>query len=240
MSKVIGIIGAMDEEIELYVQQMQGVKESVRAGLIFYQGEFLGRQVILCKCGVGKVNAAICTQLLIDDFHVASVIFTGVAGGVDPSLNIGDIVISRDCLQHDIDASALGFKKGEIPFAQASVFEADHTLIQLAEQSAQSIADVQVITGRIVSGDQFIADREKVKDLYEEFAAACVEMEGSAVGQVCALNGVPFVIIRSLSDKADGSAHVNFVEFTKLASKRSYDMLAQMVPLMENEEELPR
>lgn len=229
MAKVIGIIGAMDEEIELCLERMSEVTEQIRAGLTYYQGKLLNKSIVLCKCGVGKVNAAICTQILIDDFAVDTVIFTGVAGGVDPSLNIGDIVISRDCQQHDMDASPLGFKKGEIPFAARSVFVADEGLIQLAEQSAQAIQGVNVVTGRIVSGDQFVADQDKVQALYEQFAAACVEMEGSAVGQTCALNEVKFVIIRSLSDKADGSAHVNFLEFTKLAAQRSFQIVEGML-----------
>lgn len=229
MSHIVGIIGAMDEEIELYQKEMTEVDELEKAGLMYYRGKWMGKDIVLCKSGVGKVNAAICTQILIDHFKVQSVIFTGVAGGVDPILNIGDIIISTDCLQHDIDASPLGFKRGDIPFAATSVFKANETLIQLAERSAQSVEGVHAVTGRVVSGDQFIADRERVKSLYEQFEAACVEMEGSAVGQVCYLNHVPFVIIRSLSDKADGTAHTNFLEFTALASERSFQIVKEMV-----------
>jgi adenosylhomocysteine nucleosidase len=228
----LGIIGAMDEEIELYLEQMKGVQEKQRARLTYYIGRFLDNAVVVCKSGVGKVNASVCTQIMIDDFDVSSVIFTGVAGGVDPELNIGDIVISSDCLQHDIDASALGtlgFKRGQIPFADTSVFVADQKLVDLARQSGQQLGDVKVKTGRVLSGDQFIADRTEVENLYRLFQGACVEMEGAAVGHVCHLNEVPFVIIRSLSDKADGSAHVNFLEFTKLASKHSFQIVYGML-----------
>ncbi|GAA0379944.1 5'-methylthioadenosine/adenosylhomocysteine nucleosidase [Bacillus horti] len=229
MRNRIGLIGAMEEEIELFREQMNDIKETSRAGLTYYAGELFGAQVVLCKSGVGKVNAAICTQILIDDFEVQSVIFTGVAGGVHPDLNIGDIVISSDCLQYDIDASPLGFKQGEIPYASASSFDADEHLVELAQRGAESLQDVQVVNGRVVSGDQFIANPERVQGLYKQFNAFCVEMEGSAVGQTCFLNQVPFVIIRSLSDKADGTASSNFLEFTKLASERSYQMVKNML-----------
>jgi adenosylhomocysteine nucleosidase len=232
MNKVIGIIGAMDEEIELYKENMSDIQEKQRAGIIYYMGNLQNRPVVLCKSGVGKVNASICTQILIDDFSVGQVIFTGVAGGVDPVLNIGDIVISRDCVQHDIDVTALGFKRGEIPFTSVSTFEADSHLIQIAEKCGKSVDDVQVVIGRILSGDQFIADKDVVKDLFEELEGTCVEMEGAAVAQVCYLNNVPFVVIRSLSDKADGSAHVNFLEFTKLASNRSFHIVEKMLTLV--------
>lgn len=231
METTIGIIGAMDEEIERYLESMSDVMEYGRAGITFYKGRIKARQIVLCKSGVGKVNASICTQILIDNFGVSHVIFTGVAGGVDPELNIGDIVISIDCSQHDIDASPLGFKRGEIPFATTSVFKADERLIELAQKSGNDIEGVQLVTGRILSGDQFVADQGHVKRLYKDFNGSCVEMEGAAVGQVCHLNQIPFVIIRSLSDKADGSAHVNFLEFTKLASSRSYQIVDKMLEL---------
>lgn len=222
----------MDEEIERYLEQMEHVKEKQRAGLTYYLGNFLDQPVVVCKSGVGKVNASVCTQIMIDDYHVSSVIVTGVAGGVDPELEIGDIVISTDCVQHDVDASALetlGVQRGEIPFTDTSVFIADETLIALAQKSGQRLSGVKVKTGRVLSGDQFIADREQVDALYHMFGGACVEMEGAAVGHVCHLNAVPFVIIRSLSDKADGSAHINFVEFTQIAAKHSFQIVYGML-----------
>ncbi|WP_134685922.1 5'-methylthioadenosine/adenosylhomocysteine nucleosidase [Brevibacillus migulae] len=226
----VGIIGAMDEEIALYLEAMQETKTTTKAGITYYEGTFSGRQVVLCKSGVGKVNASVCTQILIDAFGVDQVIFTGVAGAVHPELNIGDIVVSTDCVQHDMDVTPLGFKPGQIPFTEKWIWEADQHLVQLAVEAGQQLGeDIHVVTGRILSGDQFVADREKVKALYEEFAASCTEMEGAAVAQVCAMNEKPFVVVRSMSDKADGSAHVNFVEFTKLASQRSYAIVEQML-----------
>jgi len=225
----IGLIGAMEEEIERFAHRMEGAKETVKAGITYAQGEWNGKQVILCKCGVGKVNAAVCTQILIDTFGVDAIIFTGVAGALHPELNIGDIVISTDCQQHDMDATALGYAKGEIPFAPASVFEADSTLVEAARRAGEALYPGLIYMGRVLSGDQFISDRAKVAELYETFGAMCVEMEGSAVAQVCNLNNIPFVVLRSLSDKADGSAEVNFREFTKLASERSASIVERML-----------
>ncbi|WP_232699859.1 5'-methylthioadenosine/adenosylhomocysteine nucleosidase [Brevibacillus daliensis] len=227
---IIGIIGAMDEEIALYLEAMRKEEPVTKAGITYYPGEWNGQQVVLCKSGVGKVNAAVCTQILLQDFAVTHVIFTGVAGAVHPELSIGDIVVSSDCIQHDIDATSLGFKQGEIPYSDKWIWEADEELQTLALQAGEKLqGNVLVRSGRILSGDQFISDRDKVQKLYDTFAAACTEMEGSAVAQVCDMNNVPFVIVRSMSDKADGSAHVNFLAFTKLASKNSYEMINHML-----------
>ena len=225
----IGIIGAMEEEIVSIHKDMENSELIEHAGIAFHVGQLFGVPVVLCKSGVGKVNAAVCTQVLIDRFGVSRVLFTGVAGAVDPQLEIGDIVISVDCVQHDVDVRALGFERGVIPFAEASIFAADTALVELASKSSETLFDRKVLKGRILSGDQFVADKALVKELYEQFGGACLEMEGAAVAQVCAMNRVAFVIIRSMSDKADGSAHVNFAEFTKLASERSYQLIAHMV-----------
>lgn len=226
----IGIIGAMDEEIALYLEAMGQTTQTVKAGITYYAGVMEGKEVVLCKSGVGKVNAAVTTQILIDQFQVERVIFTGVAGAVHPDLTIGDIVVSTDCIQHDIDVSPLGFAPGQIPFTDHWIWSADQELMQQAIEAGKELeAGVQVVSGRILSGDQFVASREKVQWLYEQFQAHCTEMEGASVGQVCAMNSVPFVVVRSMSDKADGSAHVNFVEFTKLASERSYAIVRNML-----------
>ncbi|WCK55765.1 5'-methylthioadenosine/adenosylhomocysteine nucleosidase [Aneurinibacillus sp. Ricciae_BoGa-3] len=225
----IGVIGAMDEEIFLCKEAMNVQHEQEKAGIRFYEGDWQGVDVVLCKSGVGKVNASICTQILIDLFFVDRVIFTGVAGALHPQLEIADIVVSTDCQQHDMDVTALGFDRGIIPYSPKSVFAADPELVEAAVKASKQIIEGKTITGRILSGDQFVADRNLVKQLHEEMEGACTEMEGAAVGQVCDMNGVPFVIIRSMSDKADGSAHVNFAEFTQLASRRSYEILKNML-----------
>ncbi|MFC3768902.1 5'-methylthioadenosine/adenosylhomocysteine nucleosidase [Paenibacillus sp. GCM10012303] len=225
----IGLIGAMAEEIERIEERLTNEKVTDKAGIRFMEGTFCGKSVVLCRSGVGKVNAAVCTQLLIDQFGVDAIIFTGVAGALDPALDIGDIVISSDCMQHDMDASALGFPRGTIPFADTSVFPADQALVKLAVQAGEQQESGRIVCGRVLSGDQFIADRDTVKLLHEQLGGTCTEMEGSAVAQVCAMNGIPYVVIRSMSDKADGSAHVNFSEFTVKAADRSYAIVERMV-----------
>jgi adenosylhomocysteine nucleosidase len=226
--KQIGIIGAMDDEIALLLEGMPEHSVTASAGIEFRVGKFQSKQVVVCKSGVGKVNAAVCTQILIDRFGVDAIIFTGVAGALDPQLNIGDIVVSTECQQHDMDVTALGFPKGTIPFAELSVFQADPELVELA-YSAASQFDGQAVRGKVLSGDQFVANRDTVEQLREELQGTCTEMEGAAVAQVCAMNGFPFVIIRSMSDRADGSAHMNFTEFTQLASSNSYRIVEEML-----------
>lgn len=225
----IGVIGAMKEEIELFHGHMQQPAESVKAGITFFEGEFQGKPIVLCKSGVGKVNAAVTTQLLIDTFGVEAIVFTGVAGAVDPSLEVGDIVVSTECLQHDMDVTALGFPRGTIPYEDTSLFVADEALRMLAMEAAGGLFPGRVKAGRVLSGDQFIASRETVGQLYRELGGSCTEMEGAAVAQVCSMNRLPFVVIRSMSDKADGSAHVNFAEFTVQASEHSYRIVEQML-----------
>jgi adenosylhomocysteine nucleosidase len=225
----IALIGAMNEEIELLVAHMTDISETVKAGITFREGTYFGKDVVVCRTGVGKVNAAVTTQILIDQFGVEAVIFTGVAGALDPELQIGDLVISTECVQHDMDVTALGFPRGVIPYAENSVYAADRKLVELAVASGEKLFAGKVKQGRVLSGDQFIASREVVASLYQELNGVCVEMEGSSVAQVCAMNGIPYVVLRSMSDKADGSAHVNFAEFTVIASENSYKMVEDMV-----------
>ncbi|TCS95066.1 5'-methylthioadenosine/adenosylhomocysteine nucleosidase [Hazenella coriacea] len=225
----IGIIGAMDSEISRYLKEIDQANTTVIQGITYYEGTLCQVPVVICKSGVGKVNAAICTQLLVDRFQVESVIFTGVAGAVHPELEIGDIVISTSCQQHDLDASPLGFARGTIPFQETSVFPADTQLISWAQEASQWIEGAKVFTGKVLSGDQFISDVGTVRNLREEFDGYCVEMEGAAVAHVCYLSGVPYVVIRSMSDRADHSAQVNFIEFTELAAERSFLMVTHML-----------
>lgn len=227
--KKLGLIGAMNEEIELFHAHLRDVQTEERAGITFFSGLFYGKPVVVCKSGVGKVNAAVCTQLLIDRFEVDAVLFTGVAGAVDPELSIGDIVVSSESMQHDVDVTALGFARGMIPYQESSVFAASDDLRDRAFEASKRIFEGNVKIGRVLSGDRFMADRDAVKELYEQLGGSCVEMEGAAVAQVCAMYRIPYVVIRSMSDKADGSAHVNFAEFTIQASENSYRIVEEIV-----------
>jgi adenosylhomocysteine nucleosidase len=225
----IGIIGAMQEEIELLLAQLDNRLTEQHAGIVYHRGVYQGKKVVLTRSGVGKVNAAVCTQILIDRYGADAIIFTGVAGAVDPELNIGDIVISTSCLQHDVDVTALGFPRGTIPYQAVSEYPSDTALIALAEEAGRKVYPGRSYTGKVLSGDQFIADRAAVKELYDELGGACTEMEGASVAQVCYMNDIPHVIIRSMSDKADGSAHVNFAEFTVEAANRSFAIVNEMI-----------
>lgn len=227
----VGIIGAMAEEIELLHEYVEKSSTFVKAGITYVEGTLHGREVVFCRSGVGKVNAAVCTQVLIDA-GVDCVLFTGVAGALDPDLNIGDIVISNSCQQHDMDCSPLGFARGQIPFQEISEFPADPWLVELAYNACNLLFPGRSMKGKILSGDQFIASREVVRQLHEELNGTCTEMEGAALAQVCVMNDIPYVVIRSMSDKADGSAHVNFAEFTALASVNSHRIIDEMIQHM--------
>ena len=229
----IGIMGAMDEEIALIKNEMEIENIVTRARMDYIQGKFEGKDIVLVRSGIGKVNAAVCTQILIDEFQIGALIFTGVAGAVNEYLTIGDIVISQDAVQHDVDATAFGYELGHIPRMDEKVFLADKDLVALALKSSDDIKfqgqHPKVMVGTVLSGDQFVACPDKVKILREHFLGHCTEMEGAAVAHVCTLNSVPFVIIRSMSDKADGSAHMNFQEFVEKAAHNSYQMVKNMI-----------
>jgi len=229
----IGIIGAMDVEIELLKEDLELENTVEKVNMKFYEGRLNNKDVVLVRSGIGKVNAALCAQILIDNFAVDKVIFTGVAGAIDEDLDVGDIVVSTDAIQHDLDASVIGHELGEVPNMDKIVFAADEELILLAAEAGKKLvadgADIKVVKGRVLSGDQFIADYEKVAWLRETFAGYCAEMEGAAVGHACFLNDTPFVIIRSMSDKADGSAEVDYPTFMKKAANRSYEIVEEML-----------
>lgn len=224
----IGIIGAMDEEIIIMKEKMQIHNQKKIAGMIFFEGAFCEKSVVLVRSGIGKVNAAICSQILMNEFNVDAIINTGVAGAVHAELEVGDIVISDDLVEHDFDATGFGYKLGEIPRMDTSIFKASDQLIELAVKASEN-ASHNTKVGRIVSGDIFVASKEKKDLLWNEFKGYCAEMEGAAIGHTCFMNDIPFVIIRSMSDKADGSAHVNYNEFVEEAAKNSMEMVQKII-----------
>jgi len=231
--KKIGIIGAMDEEIEMLKQEMKIAEVKNVANMEFYIGQLFDREVVLVRCGIGKVNAAICTQALIGQFEVGQVINTGVAGAIHDELEVMDVVISTDVQQHDFDVTGFGYKIGEIPRMEKSIFEADKKLVELAYAAATGLlANNKAMKGRIVSGDIFVSSQELKDKLWSVFKGFSTEMEGAAIGHTCYVNNIPFVIIRSMSDKADGSAHVNFNEFVEKAAKLSKDIVKSMLTQM--------
>ena len=228
MSK-IGIIGAMDEEVTLLKKSMHGVKATVKAGMIFAEGTLWGKETVIVVSGIGKVNMAVCAQMLIDLFKVDTLINTGVAGSLDARIDIGDIVVSTEAQQHDMDVSALGDPVGIIPRMKESVFKSDERLVDIAYKSCKTAnPDIHCFKGKVVSGDQFIASRDKKDYLKAYFKGMCAEMEGGAMAQVAYLNEVPFVIIRAISDKADDSGHMDYPVFAKGAIKHSVALLEEM------------
>lgn len=230
---MLGIIGAMEEEVESFLKEMQDYKETNKAGMTFYAGTLCEKEVIIVKSGIGKVNMAMCTQILIDEFKVDKVINTGVAGGLHSEIEIGDIVVSTDALQHDVDCSVFGDPVGTIPRMDCSTFPADKEMIRVAKEACEKVnPDIKCLTGRVVSGDQFIESAEKKQFLVQQFDPYCAEMEGAAMAHVAYLNKVPFVIIRAISDKADNSAQMNYEEFKTQAIIHTVRLVKEFVANM--------
>ncbi len=217
----------MPEELATLLADLEDAEKLPSGDFVLYRGVLEQQPVLIAQCGIGKVNAAALTQLMLLK-GASSIIFTGVAGALAPELDVGDIVISTDAVQHDLDVTALGYEPGQIP-GESFSWSADEQMRNVALAAAQELNEVKVVSGRIASGDQFIASPAKVANLRETFAAACAEMEGASVAQVCAKSRVPFVIIRSISDTADHDASVNFREFTPLAAKRAKHVVRAML-----------
>lgn len=223
---MLGIIGAMDEEVAKIKEQMEDVETKQIASMEFLKGAVKGHPVVVVRSGIGKVNAAMCTQILADIYHVDAVINTGIAGSLNADINIGDIVLSTDALEHDMDAVAFGYPVGQIPRMDTLSFKADEQLRKTAKEICEKVnPDVTVFEGRVVSGDQFISDKQKKEWLIENFAGYCTEMEGAAIAHAAYLNDIPFLIIRAISDKADDSASVDYPAFETKAIEHSVRLL---------------
>ncbi len=225
----LGIIGAMELEIDTLREALSDVRAVRRAAMTFYEGKLRGLPAVVVQCGIGKVNAGLCVQVLCDLFGVTHVINTGVAGSLDAELDIGDLVISTDALYHDVDVTALGYPIGVMPGMGTLSFEADEGMIAYAQAAClRAAADVRVKTGRVVSGDQFIADKERKAFIAQAFEGLCTEMEGAAIAHAARVNGLPFVVIRAISDKADDSAQMDYPTFERAAAKRSAALVEEM------------
>lgn len=229
---MIALFGAFDEEITELLGSLDEAGEQEWRGFTFHEGRLEGRDVVISKSGVGKSMSAMLTQKIIDRFEPECLIFTGLAGGINPDLEIGDTVVARDCLQHDMDATALGFKRGEVPYSNFRIFDCDARLVDIALGCEPSLPAAEaagagptphVMAGRILTGDTFLVKSmmESHRYLRDELHGDAVEMEGASVGLVAAVNGVPFLIIRTISDRADGNARVDFNRFVPWASKNS-------------------
>ena len=222
MKKTLGIIGAEQQEIDLLLERLLLEKTVKKAGLSFFCGTIDSYPVVIVKAGIGKVNAAVCTQILVDEFGVDAVINTGIAGSLNAQIDIGDIVISTDVLHHDMDAVNFGYAPGQIPQMEVFSFVADEPMAELAEKVCHQVnPEIKVFRGRVVSGDQFISDRATKDRITEQFHGFCTEMEGAAIAQAAYLNQIPFIVIRAISDKADDSASEDYPTFEKKAVEHS-------------------
>ena len=226
---MLGIIGAMNEEVNQIKEAMTDVVIESKAGMDFYKGKLSGKDAVVVKCGIGKVNAGMCTQILADLYGIDAVINTGVAGSLRAEINIGDIVLSSDAIQHDMDVSALGYEPGIVPDQECSLYKADEKLLQIAKEACEKVnPGIGVYVGRVVSGDQFISGAEKKEWLVGKFDGYCCEMEGAAIAQAAYLNKVPFLVVRAISDKADNSAFMDYPEFEKRAIAQGVRLIKEI------------
>ena len=226
----VGIIGAMDVEVARLVREMTVEREVERAGRHFWEGKIGGTEAVIVQCGIGKVSAGICVQVLCDLFGITHVINTGIAGSLDDQINIGDVVVSTDAIYHDMDVTPLGYEYGQVPQIDTLSFPADSMLRKAAVKACREAApEIGVFEGRIVSGDQFICDRSIKNSIAERFGGLCTEMEGAAIAQAAYLNGIPFVIVRAISDKADESVHVSYEVFEAKAAEHCAGIVEHMV-----------
>lgn len=235
--EIIGIIGAMDTEVAGLISKIDFLDKKSIYGNDFYLGKIGDTDVVIAKSGIGKVNAGICTQIMIDRFEITALINSGIAGGLEPSLHIGDICIGSKMIQHDYDLTPFGYVKGYIPNGSGgdkpTEFESDKRLVDIVEKASDEISDSErVLKGTIVSGDQFIADLSKKKSLHEEFDAIAAEMEGAAIAHCASHAGIPFVVIRVISDLANGDGPLSFEEFEKDATNLSIAITERAISLL--------
>lgn len=228
----LGIIAAMSEELELLLTEMEVESKNTKANMTFYKGKLWNQNVVAVVCGIGKVNAAICTQILISEYKVDKAINVGVAGGIKKDIFPGDVVIGNNLVQYDMDTTAFGDPIGQIPRLDTFDFKCDEKLVELAKKACEENGNIKSSVGRIITGDQFVASVEKVQWMEKEFDASACEMEGGSIAHTCYLNNIPFVVIRSISDNANNGAHMDFAEFTTIGVKNSTTILKSMLLAM--------
>ena len=226
----LGIIGAMSVEVETLKTHMQDVAVTERAAMTFYEGTLEKLPVVVVVCGVGKVNAALCVQILCDCFGVTHFVNTGVAGSLCAELDIGDFVIATDAVYHDFDCHDLNpnYPVGQVPGLPVRAFPADEKLVRCAAAAAELVYAGHARMGTVASGDQFICQKERKEEIIMNTGALCTEMEGAAIAHAAWRNGVPFVVIRAISDKADDSAQMDYPTFEAIAASRCAAVTQEM------------
>lgn len=224
----LGIIGAMQIEVEILLSQLENQEEKTIAGSTFYEGKLEGLPVVIVQCGVGKVNAAICTQILCDCFGVTHLVNTGIAGSLNAELDIGDLVVSTDAMYHDFDCTHFGYPYGQVAGMDTVTFHADKTMMDYAFAAAEAVNPGHTRRGRIASGDQFVAEKALKERIIAATGGLCTEMEGTAIAHTAYRNRVPFVILRAISDKADDSAQMDYPTFERIAAHRCAEVTKAM------------
>ena len=219
--KKIGIITAMTEEFEVIEELMKNIEILDKYNLKLYTGMINEKEVVLVKCGVGKVNSARTTQILIDTFEIEYIINVGVAGSLNDNLEIGDILIGKELVHHDFDITAAWHPKGYISKELGREFLSDSKLIEKCKDIIENdIKDINIKVGKIATGDVFCQEISLKNDIIKEFNADCVEMEGASIAQVCTLCNIPFIVIRSISDKPNGNNNIDFEKYVVSSAKR--------------------
>lgn len=228
----LGIIGAMQLEVETLLGIMEDKKVSSHAGSTFYEGKLEGLDVVVVQCGVGKVNAAICAQILCSCFGVTHLVNTGIAGSLCADLDIGDMVVSVDAMYHDFDCVHFGYEMGRVPGMYVTAFPADAKMMELAFAAAEEVNPGHTKTGRVASGDLFVAEKSAKERIIERSKALCTEMEGAAIAHTAYRNNIPFVILRAISDKADDSAEMDYPTFERIAAHRCANVTCHMAKML--------
>ncbi len=226
---MIGIIGAMSEEVDIIKKEMKFTYEEKIGRFTFVIGSLRNRKIVLAESGIGKVNAGMTATIMITKFNVKAIIFSGVAGALDKRLSVGDVVIGEKMIQHDMDVREFGLKKGEIPRMATSVFESDKEILDII--SSFELPDHKIYKGTIISGDQFISSKQVKTDLAEEFSAMAVDMESSSVAQVCYQLERKCLVVRSISDSVTDDSMMEYSKFIELAAHNSKEIVCY---LMEN------
>ena len=229
---MIGIIGAMPVEVDGLTAILNEKQGEAVSGIVFYQGKISGVSCVVACCGPGKVNAAVCTQAMLMRYPVSLVINTGEAGGIGPGVRIGDLVVAEGVVQHDFDTSPLDGVKGLLPVLNEVVVPTDQAASDTLLQCARRVYDGNVTRGIVATGDQFISGGEQAAKIRGDFGADACEMEGGSIGQVCALNKIPFAVIRAISDHGDDEASVDFPAFASQAAQKSIELLKTALPLL--------
>lgn len=230
----LGIIGAMNVEVATLKEKMENVTVSTHAGSEYCEGILEGCSTVVVQCGVGKVNAAICAQILINLYGVTHIVNTGIAGSLCADLDIGDLVISRDAIHHDFDLRFWDRPIGQVPGMDVIAFPADATLMEQAFAAAEAENPGHTKIGRVASGDQFICSKEQKETIISNTAAICAEMEGASIAHTAYRNGIPFVIVRAISDKADDSADMDYPTFEAIAAQRCANVTSRLARALRN------